>query len=164
MFTDEVVEIDLDTNLKKERYDPGEQIYIFVPRPYGYSMFFNIRRVPSRFYGERRYFICRYCKKNKLKLYTLKNVSEPGPIACRQCYGLKYDSQYGPQTSRDNLRRAVDRMYDKICSKTIYYNGELTRHGRQLEKLEAKVELRKKEHKESLERMLEKFRRIRTTW
>ncbi len=135
LFTEDIIEIDLDTNLRKERYDPGEQIGIFVPAPYARTIFFTLRRRPARFRGERRYFICQHCKQSKLKLYTLKRA-EPAPIACRECYGLKYESQYGSMLPFSKQSRVGARLLKVANNHLLEYDQKPTRYGRRAERLE----------------------------
>ena len=139
LFTEDIIEIDLDTNLRKERYDPGEQIGIFVPTPYARTIYFTLRRRPARFRGERRYFICQHCKQNKLKLYTLR-CAEPAPIACRECYGLKYDSQYGSMLPFSKRSRIGLRLADVADNHLLEYDGRPTRYGKRVEKLRTQYE------------------------
>lgn len=143
MFMEQVIEIDLDKNLRKERCDPGEQICIYVPFTYKQSMYFTLRRVRSRFGGERRYFVCRYCNKNKLKLYTLMHSRTPSPIACRQCHGLKYDSQYGSQIPPVKLARIRSKMLPLFEDQLLIYGGRPTIYGKRIQKLAQKYDLMK---------------------
>lgn len=139
LFTEDIIEIDLDTNLRKERYDPGEQIGIFVPAPYAQTLFFTLKRRPARFRGERRYFICQNCKQSKLKLYTLKRAV-PAPIACRECYGLKYESQYGSMLPFSKRSRIGLRLANVSDNHLLEYDGRPTRYGKRVEKLRTQYE------------------------
>lgn len=140
LFTTDIIEIDLDINLRKERTDPGEQIGIFVPFPYRRTVYFTLRRKPARYRGERRYFVCEHCNKNKLKLYTLRDVAVPAPIACRECYGLKYDSQYGSMLPFSKRSRIGLRLANVADNHLLEYDGRPTRYGKRVEKLRTQYE------------------------
>jgi len=101
MFTENVIEIDLYTNLRKQRfivptkYTDLEELYIYIPPPVGFSVALPLRFTNQRI-GQRAWFLCRYCDRRVQRLYVhpFHRNDKHFPIACRRCHQLKYDSQY----------------------------------------------------------------------
>ena len=69
----------------------------------------EIVRTPCHFGGSREWFVCPMpaCKRRAAVLYAGRNC-----IACRQCFGLLYPSQYFDKTERAfaQLRRVNERL------------------------------------------------------
>lgn len=100
MFLDQVVEVDLYTYLRKQRftspdesYATMEDLWLYIPPPVGRSLFLPLKMQQG---NGRMSFVCAYCKRLVQKLYV-----HPGhyngkdfPIACRKCHQLKYSCQY----------------------------------------------------------------------
>lgn len=143
MFTDQVIEIDLYTNLRKQRfvtpdesYATMEELWLHIPHPIGRSTSLPLRSTRQR-YGLRMSFLCQYCKRRVQKLYVHPRHYNGTnyPIACRKCHQLSYASQY----QKDDFSKLQLSQY-KLArleqqKRRYWYCDRPTQFGRRYQKL-----------------------------
>jgi len=141
----EEVEIDLYECLKYDPFRHYGQIRAYVRPPYNQTVHLPLTKTRQQI-GNRLWFLAPCCQRRTSKLYAASGV-----VACRDCLGLKYASQYKKKADfRLDMNRLKLARLEKQ-KRRLWYADKLTQFGRQFyslreerEKLEeqASTELR----------------------
>ncbi len=120
----DVTEIDLYDCLLQDPFRHFGQIRAYIPYPYNQTVYLSLSNTKQR-YGRRTWFLCSHCGKRVSKLYVIG-----GNIACRHCFGLKYDSQYRKDPlSRMSVKERKLARYESQ-KRRFWYAGSLTQFGK----------------------------------
>ncbi len=131
----EVIEIDLYECMKYDQIRNDGQIRVYLPQPYQPFTYVPLWQTKQRL-GNRIWFWCKGCNRRTSKLYLWSSYGYArNSIACRHCLGLKYASQYSPDTvsRRAMNERKLERL--KKQERRLWYDGKPTQFGRQFYKL-----------------------------